>query len=48
MFAVQAIKDSLNQPTLDVNKSNCILHICGVNVGKYCISGGTRKQLWVM
>lgn len=35
----------LQQPALDVRKSNYILHNWGVNVGKCCISGGARTQL---
>ena len=42
------LRTVLHQPTLDLNKSNYVLHICGINVGKYCISGGTRTQLCVM
>lgn len=35
----------LQQPALDVNKSNYILQSCGVNVEKCCISRGARTQL---
>lgn len=39
------LRTVLQQPALDVNKSNYILHNCGVNVGKCCISVGARTQL---
>lgn len=38
------LRTVLHQPTSVVIKSNCILHICGVNAGKCCISGGASCE----